>query len=53
MRTGNVKEMRNGRGKGIGEEIALPFYNDDDDDDDPLPIRYPRLVLMDVHLSGL
>ena len=49
MRTGNVKEMyinmrtciewRNGRGKGIGEEITLPIYNDsdsdgDDDDDD-------------------
>ena len=44
MRTGNVKEIyinmwtcketRNGRGKGIGEEIALPIYNDDDDDDD-------------------
>ena len=63
MHTGNIKEKyinmwtrierRNGRGKGIGEEIALPIYNDDDGDDDSLPNRYPRLVLMEVHLSGL
>ena len=51
MHTGNIKEKyinmwtrierRNGRGKGIGEEIALPIYNDDDGDDDSLPNHYP------------
>ena len=34
-------ERRNARGKGIGEEIALPIYNDDDGDGD----GYKRILV--------